>query len=298
MLNRKQQIFKPSKKRRVAVILECSNICSRGVLSGISKYTREADLWSVSLCEPNFQSSLLKQLKKWRCEGLLIHSNDHGLTKHIRRLKLPAVFVQFSPRVQSISSVGIDNSEISRLCFEHLKACGFNHFAFYSITDEAEHTIRGKCFQKIAKENDSKCHVYARKKRFPRLKEKSYYNLGMKDKGQVADWVKKLPKPIGIMASDDRSGQRILDAARALGLIVPNDVAVIGVGNDETFCSLCPPALSSVSPNTERVGYEAAFLLSKMMSGRRKAIRQIVIKPTGIVVRCSTRAIATVAGIP
>lgn len=297
MLNSQEQLFKSSGKRRVAVILDSSNMCSREILSGISKYTRETDRWSVSLCGPDFQSSLLKQLKKWPCEGMLVHSANHVLTKRIRELKLPAVFVQFSPRVQSASSVGIDNSEISRLCFEHLKACGFNHFAFYSIRDKEEHKNRRECFQRMVIKNDLKCHIYPHKRPFSRLKENLYNGLGIKDKGQVAEWLKELPKPIGIMASDDRSGQRILDAARALDLIVPNDVAIIGVGNDETFCRLCTPALSSVSPNTERVGYEAAFLLSKMMSGRRKTIRQIVIKPTGIVARCSTKAIAAGVGI-
>jgi LacI family transcriptional regulator len=295
MLNSQEQIFKSSGKRRVAVILDSSNMCSREILSGISKYTCETDRWSVSLCGPDFQSSLLKQLKKWPCEGLLVHSANHVLTKRIRELKLPAVFVQFSPRVQSASSVGIDNSEISRLCFEHLKACGFNHFAFYSIRDKEEHKNRRECFQRMVIKNDLKCHVYPHKRPFSRLKENLYNGLGIKDKGQVAEWLKELPKPIGIMASDDRSGQRILDAARALGLIVPNDVAVIGVGNDETFCNLCSPALSSVFLNTERIGYEAAFLLSKIMAGRRNMVRRIVAKPAGIVIRSSTMAI-TAAG--
>ena len=112
----------------------------------------------------------------------------------------------------------------------------------------------------------------------------------------MAEWVKKLPKPIGIMVSDDRSGQLILDATRALGLIVPKDVAVIGVGNDEIFCNLCSPALSSVSTNAVRIGYEAASLLSKRMSGRKKVVRRVVIKPNGIVARRSTRAITAAHG--
>ena len=298
MLNSQEQTFKSSGKRRVAIIMESSNTCARGILSGIAKYARDTDMWSVSLCESNFQNSLLRKLKKLRCEGLLIYSTNKLIAKRIRELKFPAVFVQFSPRVQSAASVGIDNSEISRLCFEHLKACGFNHFAFYGTRDKAEHKNRRECFQRMVIKNDLKCHVYPHKRSFSRLKENLYSGMGIKDEGQVAEWLRELPKPIGIMASDDRSGQRILDAARALDLIVPDDVAIIGVGNDETFCRLCTPALSSVSPNAERVGYEAALLLSKMMSGSRKIIRQIVIKPTGIVARCSTRAIAAGVGIP
>lgn len=295
MLNSQEQFFKSSGKRRVAVIVESSNVCSRGVLSGIANYARETDMWSVSLYNPDFKSTFIKELKKWHCQGLLIQSNRRTLSTHIQGLKLPTVFVQFAPRQQNKCSVGIDNSEISRLCFEHLKACGINQFAFYGITDKAEHKDRRECFKRIAIRNDSNCHIYPHGGHFFGLKTNSYSGWGLKDNGQVVEWLNKLPKQIGIMASDDRSGQRILDAARALGLIVPDDVAVIGVGNDETFCNLCSPALSSVSLNTERIGYEAAFLLSKIMAGRRNVVRRIMVKPAGIVVRSSTTVITAAA---
>jgi DNA-binding LacI/PurR family transcriptional regulator len=77
----------------------------------------------------------------------------------------------------------------------------------------------------------------------------------------VAARIKRLRKPVGIMACYDPVGQRILDACQRAGATVPEQVAVIGVDNDETVCEVCNPPLSSVITNHARVGYKAASLL-------------------------------------
>ena len=49
---------------------------------------------------------------------------------------------------------------------------------------------------------------------------------------------------------------------------------MIGVDNDELLCSLCNPPLSSVIPNPERIGYEAAVWLDRMMRGEEPSVRR------------------------
>src|SRR5690606_5412521 len=88
---------------------------------------------------------------------------------------------------------------------------------------------------------------------------------GILDEEDVAQWVASLPKPIGIMACNDIRGQQVLNACRAIGVHVPDEVAVVGVDNDVLLCELCDPPLSSVMPDTHRIGYEAAALLDRMM---------------------------------
>ena len=83
----------------------------------------------------------------------------------------------------------------------------------------------------------------------------------------LAAWLRGLPKPVGIFACYDIRGQQILDACRMTGLRVPDDVAVVGVDNDPVRCTLSDPPLSSVVPDTHRVGYVAAELLTKQMKG-------------------------------
>ena len=108
----------------------------------------------------------------------------------------------------------------------------------------------------------------------------------------ILRWVNELPKPVGIFACYDNRGQQVLEACRAAGKCVPDDVAVVGVDNDPVRCGLSDPPLSSVIPDTRRVGYQAAELLDAMMSGRRVKPTPYLIAPLGVVTRKSTDALA------
>jgi LacI family transcriptional regulator len=105
-------------------------------------------------------------------------------------------------------------------------------------------------------------------------------------------WLEQLPKPVGIMACNDIRGQQVVNACRHLGLLVPDEVAVTGVDNDEVLCELSDPPLTSVAPNTGRIGYEAAALLELMMKGGERPKVPIAIPPLGIVTRRSTDVLA------
>jgi LacI family transcriptional regulator len=94
------------------------------------------------------------------------------------------------------------------------------------------------------------------------------------------------------MACYDIRASQVLEACRRLGVEVPDEVAVIGVHNDELLCDLCDPPLSSVIPNARRAGYEAAALLQRMMNGERVGARNVYIRPIGVATRQSTDVVA------
>ena len=110
----------------------------------------------------------------------------------------------------------------------------------------------------------------------------------------MADWLKDLPKPIGIMACNDDKGQHVIEACKIAELRIPEDVAVVGVDNDDLICDLCDPPLTSVALNVEKAGYETARLLDFMMSNKKSTLnKNIVVKPTYVRTRHSTDIIAT-----
>jgi LacI family transcriptional regulator len=77
-----------------------------------------------------------------------------------------------------------------------------------------------------------------------------------------------------------------------LELIVPDDIAVIGVDNDEVLCELSDLPISSVILNTERIGFQGAALLDKLMAGGRPLTQLITVEPKGIATRRSTEVLA------
>jgi len=101
------------------------------------------------------------------------------------------------------------------------------------------------------------------------------------------------------MACNDVRARHVLEACRSLGLVVPRDVAVLGVDNDEVMCELTDPPLSSIDQAARRIGYEAAAALDRLIRGRGRGgvaagpPRRTVIPPIGVVARASTDTMAT-----
>jgi len=95
------------------------------------------------------------------------------------------------------------------------------------------------------------------------------------------------------MACNDDRGQQVLEACHLNGLQVPDEVAVLGVDNDECLCDLSTPPLSSINIGAERIGYEAAALLDRLMAGGRPPADSVLLPPVGVVVRQSTDVVAS-----
>ena len=108
----------------------------------------------------------------------------------------------------------------------------------------------------------------------------------------MAAWVRDLPRPVGVLACYDIKAQQLLDVCRELSVAVPEEIAVIGVDNDQLLCDLSDPPLSSVIPDTHRTGHLAAELLDRQMAGKRVSVKGHLIKPIGIETRRSTDVLA------
>jgi LacI family transcriptional regulator len=94
------------------------------------------------------------------------------------------------------------------------------------------------------------------------------------------------------MAANDVLARMVADICKQMGWHVPNDVAVIGVGDNSLLCSASKPTLSSVARNGREIGYQAAQLLDRLMSGRKPRKTPITVLPAGVVVRQSTDVVA------
>lgn len=109
----------------------------------------------------------------------------------------------------------------------------------------------------------------------------------------VLSWLQSLPKPVAVMACNDDRGRQLLEASLLGGLMVPDDVAVLGVDDDHVVCNLSNPPLSSVAFGLEQAGYQAAQVLSGLMAGTIRTPQRIQVDPLWVVSRRSTDVIAT-----
>jgi LacI family transcriptional regulator len=281
-----------AKRQRVALLVESSRAYGRGVLSGIAGFVREHEYWSVFFQDLNLCDSTPGWLKTWKGDGIISRLENNDIVRVIRRLKVPVVYLRRVEGPINAPQILTNNADVSRLCFEHLKERGFRHFAFCGFNGADYSDERRDSFVSLVEQAGLRCHVYAGMPHPAKADTARYEGLGMQDGGVLVDWIRQLPKPVGLMACNDMRGQQVLDACREIDVALPDEIAVVGVDNDEVLCNLSNPPLSSVAPNAERIGYEAAALLSRMMAGARVSAKEIYIKPRGVILRRSTEVLA------
>jgi LacI family transcriptional regulator len=80
----------------------------------------------------------------------------------------------------------------------------------------------------------------------------------------------------------------LLDVCREINVAVPEEIAILGVGNDPIVCETVRPTLTSLDLDGRRVGYEAAKLLDRKMAGESMEGTLICVPPSHIVIRQST----------
>lgn len=275
------------KLRSVALLIETSNAYARGVLEGIVAYNREHDPWSIYLPEQERGARPPTWIQSWKGDGLIVRIETDEIARTIRKLNKPVIDVSAARRVEGIPWVETNDEAIARLAVEHFVERGFKRLAFCGEPDFNWSQWRQASFlQQLAAHRNVECTVFeATSKAHPK------YSWN-REKRRLARWVDALPKPIGIFACYDIRAQQILDVCREATISVPDEVAVLGVDNDELLCNLCFPPLSSIAPDAHRTGREAARLLDELMNGRSVAQERHLIDPLGVATRQSTDVLA------
>jgi LacI family transcriptional regulator len=278
-------------RKHVAVCVDSSGSHGRGVLRGIAEYVSTYRSWSVVLDAHTHATGRSPHgwLRKWRGDGILIYTQNPSLPRRLSRCGIPAVELYNHPLDVGLPQVGNDNEKIGRLAAEHLIERRLKHFAFCGYAGELWCQRRQDGFIATACEAGT-VHESFLGPHFPASLAESE-----RTRRRLSQWVCSLPKPVGIMACSDRHAQRLLDACREAGAAVPEEVAVIGVNNDEEICLLAHPPLTSVQDNLRQVGYQAAALLDQLMGGRLRAneVEPILVPPLGVAARRSTDVTAT-----
>ena len=248
-----------SPTRHVALIVETSNAYARGVLAGIRKFATERPRWSLYLAEHSRQEVDFSWLAGWDGHGVLARIENEETAQFIRELGLPTVDLSAKRFGPELPCVETDDDAIARWGVEHFVERGLRHVAFCGDERFGWSVNRAAAFSDHARRRGAVPHEFALTSSGRRSQ----------DRERLAGWLRRLPHPVGVLACYDIAGQEVLEACKMAGLRVPDEVAVIGVDNDELICNLTSPPLSSIQPDTTRTGYLAAELLDAMMAGCR-----------------------------
>jgi LacI family transcriptional regulator len=277
---------------RVALLIECSRSYGRNLLAGIAAYAHAFGPWTFYHEERALGDPLPVRLKSWRPQGIIARLENKLLTRQIRRLGLPTVGVLHEKEVSDIPGVIPDPDATVRLAVEHLVERGLRHFAYCGFPGVKFSDDRCRLFVEGLAALGSPCDVF-QYRRSPRAQSLAEVERdAMRHGAELAAWLHRLPKPVGLMASNDMRAYQVLSVCGQAKIGVPDEVAVIGVDNDFVQCELSDPTLTSVDNNSYGVGYEAAALLHRLI-GRRGAVPAMTfVPPVGVIARRSTDLLA------
>jgi LacI family transcriptional regulator len=279
----------------VALLLETSTEYGRGLLRGILRYSRLRGPWSLYVAPGHLEQALPKA-KSWSGTGIIARVRSAEMARRIRATGLPFVASSLDesrlpghrPRFGEIRTNAM---AIARMAGSHLLERNLRHFAYCGFLHCTWSARREKAFSEYLSELGIGCqshqiHITNW------MQRPNWIATWEGEQPMLVDWLKSLPKPVGLMACNDICGREVLQACATAGLRVPNDVAVVGVDNDEMMCELSNPPLSSVALGLEKAGYEAAELLDGLMSGCRAGRSVVQVEPVYVFSRQSSDFIA------
>jgi LacI family transcriptional regulator, galactose operon repressor len=252
-----------------------------GIVRGVMRFAMTSTPLRVH-CVPR-DSAAMQDPESWDADGIIAEVTSSDLADTLERLGKPIVDISGSREAPGRPQVVPDNVQVGRLAAEHFLGRGFRHLAYVGDSRRADAGHRGRGFAQVLRKHglgfDFIDHAA--------VKEKVSHNL-WEPAAEYVDWVKGLTRPLAIFAYNDLAALYVADACDAAGLFVPQEIVVLGVNNDESVCRMRLIPLSSIDVAFEKIGFEAAALLHRLMAGRSGRASPVRIPPVGVVTRQSS----------
>jgi len=269
---------------RVAVVLSSSFSNFRLACMGAVDFAQTRPNWALRLVMVEHQHS--SDIRQWRPHGILGVFSDDPALEWVREigasLGVPVVTTIHEWPDSDLPQVLFDDQAIGAMAANHLLERGFRQLAYVGVGQTLFSRGREAGFVRAARQAGVA----------PRRYVKTSPGWRLPDDTGVRDWLRSLPKPVGMLADCDVHGVHAIEICHELGIRVPEEIAVIGVDNDDLRCCLGHPPLSSVMVPAREAGFEAARLLERLIRGKRAPAKDLRLPPPGIVMRASSNIVA------
>jgi LacI family transcriptional regulator len=280
--------LKTTKVHRIALLFNANKVFDHDVIAGIAAYfgsTRAA--WDIFL-EEDFRLRL-SGIEHWQGDGIIANFDDPAVAEALSRCRVPVVAVGGSYADPANYPAGVpyvatDNVKLIELARRHLIDVGLQGFAMFSVPATEENRWaqeRENAFRSLMQGDQLEAEIF-------RGCATSVHSWDEAVQGQI-DWLRSLPKPVGIIAVSDARARQLLQACIIADIEVPEQVAIIGIDNDPLVRRFTRIPLSSVIQGAQEMGRAAAHLMEQMLHGVRPPDTPIVVPPAGINVHASSQ---------
>ena len=271
----------------VAVIVAITNAYGRDVIRGITQYIHTYGPWRIH-CDYEFSRwHFPPWLDKWRGDGIISRLSCPEIAIYAKKRGIPVIDLNEQNTTLGLPFIYNDQFCIGRMAAEHLLECGFEHFAYIGQRGLLWSDQRLEGFSDLIHKVGHEVHEFVGT---PVDEKSGTYRTSVweMETKQICRWLQSLPRPTGIFACNSFRGLQLQELCHSANIAVPETMAIITGDNEEVACELAVPSLTAVCFNGRGIGYLAASLLDKAMSGEDISETALSIPPTEILVRNST----------
>lgn len=249
-----------SSAKNILVLIPTGDYAERLKLNGVLEYARDkvGARWNLRLCVGGVVRLALSLRSRLRYDGLIAYVQDAEDRRQLLKLNVPAVLIEdlsepkTVPRRSNVATIVCDHIAEGRTAADFFLARHFQSFAFVGAEGKVTWSeLRRKGYEAELRKAGFGCTV------FP-------------NGADLGTWLKALPKPCAVFAARDMRSRQVLDAAAEYGISVPQEIAVLGVDDDEILCATARPSLSSIPSFDRSLGYAAGRTLNALITGRSK----------------------------
>jgi LacI family transcriptional regulator len=256
-------------------------------IEGVLKYARDEGRDWTYLIAPEWLSLSVLHLVDWPGSGVIAALNTPKEAACAAKFHLPIVNMSSALAKSPVPRSIVDNCAIGELAAEHLLERGFQNYAYYGMRDIAYSSQRFAGFAGRLQGGDYAVSSLESAATF-RIRGKFW----LQQRGALAEWLAQLPLPCGLFAVSDVRARQVIEACHHLEIKVPEQIAVIGVDDQQIICEHTHPSISSIARDNILEGYSAAALLDRVMRSRRSAAKDQLIRPLQVIARDSTATFA------
>lgn len=276
---------------KIILLIDFTEDYGKSLLKGITKYSKENGPWMFCRMPMHYRENLsmdniIEFAKDWKADGIIAQFYNHADIKKLVDTKIPVIVEDFKERFEEFPNITGGYFEAGQMGAKYFINKGYKNFAFYGFDNIVWSRERAEGFEDLVKKHGEKVHFFSPKKIATR-------ELWFYKPSALSKWLTSLPKPVAIMACDDERAQNITEACKHSKIKIPEEVAVLGVDNDDLTCNLSDPPLSSIALDTVQGGYEAAKLMQLLIENKDQKKYDIIVNPTTIITRQSTDICAT-----
>ncbi len=251
---------------RVLLVIPTANIIHRQILNGILRYAHQHGPWEFHMITGLFEEQGIRRTREWGCTGAIAFTDTPEHVRAVLSASVPVVFINppesllgpKSPLAHHCCAIR-DHGAVGRSGADYFLDRQYTNFAYMGeVLNRPWSAQRARGFADRVAEQGFSCEIY------PDLSPNERDDFGLERK-RLRAWLKRLPKPVALMAARDQRARQILETCMDEGISVPHEIAVLGVGNDEILCETTTPPLSSLELDGENTGFDCAKLLDERM---------------------------------